>query len=49
MASAVVAEPYPTEPKLLMLVDPEGAIITEVVTEALEHTIRGGVLVVAVA
>ena len=51
MASVVVAEPYPAEPKLLVPVDPEeGAIVTEVVIkEALEHTIRGGVVVVAVA
>ena len=50
MESVVAAEPHPTEPKLLVLLDPEGAIITAVMTEeALEHTVRGGVVVVAVA
>ena len=47
VSSVVAAEPHPTEPK--MLVGPWRAIITGVVTEeALEHTIRGGAVVVAV-
>ena len=48
MASVVVAEPHPAEPKLLE--GPEGAIITGVVVEeALEHTIRGRVGIVTIS
>ena len=47
IASVVVAEPHPVEPKLL--VGSEGAIIIFIVTEALEYTIRGGLAVVAVS